>query len=78
MGTSSNDTLGTVVIVNDGTGTKHLANYDVYQFRRNQHIDRLNYRKINPTRTARIEGYSRRAKTPMYLLGAAMEALGYT
>lgn len=60
--------LGSIVIVNDGTGTPDRGNYDVEQY--DKHTKRV-------VRKGRVENWPRNSKSPVQLLAAAIKALGH-
>jgi hypothetical protein len=60
-------TLGTLEIVNDGTGSRLRGNYNVSaRGKRNKLL-----------RSARVENWPRTSKPPFALVSAALLALGY-
>lgn len=67
--------LGTLIIANDGTGTRTLSSYDVWQGRRNQRDLREIHDK--PTRRARVENYPRQRLSPWRLVARALAGLGH-
>ncbi len=67
--------LGTLIIANDGTGTRSSCSYDVWQGPRNQPDLRKIYAK--PTRTTRVENYPRLRLSPWCLIARALAGLGH-
>lgn len=61
-------TLGTINIVNDGTGTWSRGNYDVFVMQRGKGKGHKVWRR------GKVTGHSRLSKSPYYLLLAALQA----
>jgi len=69
------EVLGTLIIANDGSGTRSRSSYNIWQGRRHQR----DLREIhdNPTRRSRVENYPRQALSPWCLVARALAGLGH-
>lgn len=67
--------LGTLVITNDGTGTKSRRNYDVKVYGKNAPI--MGLRKVKPIRTGKIKNWRSEARPVFELVLEALRTTGY-
>lgn len=71
------ETIGTVLIVNDGTGTADRGNYNAHAYRRRKRlVTARDFRRGVQTRSARVENHAR-SKPIWTLVRTALTELGY-
>ena len=75
------ETLGEMVIANDGTGTNTKGNYDSYVIRKGaklyETMRRIYRGDANPVRKGKVEGYSRISRPVWDLVALALKNMGY-
>lgn len=69
--TGKSKTLGSIVIINDGTGTATKANYTVKIIGKSNNAG-------SPIRKGRVRGYRRKARPQFELIIEALLSCGYT
>lgn len=73
------ETLSSVVISNDGKGSKKLGNYEVLQFRKS--VDpsdpKSHWWKRKPVRKGRVKNHPRLSQPVLKLVSKALRSIGH-